>query len=120
MPAAGDPLAVDPEQALRDALRTYEWAGRQLRLIAAGADDSSAAVGAVRAAVAVADRLSVLTMAGILLPPETAFVMRARAAVDAEKRRFVCAVLDALERRGIDYGDLDGDLEVEVERTVAA
>ena len=81
--------------------------GARLRSLAASADNSSAAVGAVRAAVAVADgRLNVLIMAGVLLPPETAYVMRARALLEEEKQRFARDVLDAIERRGIDPGQV--------------
>jgi hypothetical protein len=79
---------------IRDALATYEWASVRLRGIAENADNDSAAVGAVRAAVAVQDaRLNVYVSAGVLPAPETARVMRLRAAFEEEQRRFAVALV---------------------------
>jgi hypothetical protein len=105
-----DPLRVRPADAVRDALATYAWAADRLRALATSADNSSAAVGAVRAAVAVADgRLQLLVLAGVLPSAETAYAMEARARMEEDLGRFARALVDALERRGIDPAEvLDG------------
>jgi hypothetical protein len=100
---AGDPLAVSAEDALRDALRTYSWASGQLRRLVGDADNTSAAVGAIRTAVAVEEaRLNALVAAGVIPTVETALVMRMQDQLREEKRRFAVAVMDLLQRRGLD------------------
>src|SRR4051812_20860115 len=64
---AGDPLAVSAEDGVGDGLRAFPWASGQLRRLVGKADNTSAAVGAIRTAVAVEEaRLNALITAGVI------------------------------------------------------
>jgi hypothetical protein len=115
--SAGDPLAVDARDALRDALATYEWATERLRDLAANGDNSSARVGAVRAAVLVTEKRIELLLATGVIPSGDA-VTRAR--VDAEKRQFAAAVIDALQRCGLEWEPVAAELDRALPEAVAA
>lgn len=110
---ATDLLLADPADVLRAALSDYEWASGRLRGIAEGADNDSAAVGAVRALIDATDRrLKLFVAAGVLTAPETARVMRLRAVLEDDKARFARALVDLLDRRGLDSDDVAIELGV--------
>lgn len=99
---------LEPEEVVRQALAVHISALDDLLILAATADNSSAAVGAIRSRVTIShDLLRLMSMVGMLPPPEHA----ARLRLESEKKRFVCAVIDALDAHGIDYGDLQLDLD---------
>ena len=105
---AGDPLAVRADDALRDALRTYSWAIEGVRELAREAYNSLARVGAIRAAVSVAEkRINLLVTAGVIPSADAAFLAR----LEQRQREFAGAVLDALERRGIAFGEIAADVD---------
>lgn len=102
-----DPLAVRAEDALRGALDTYGWAERSLRGLAAEADNSSAQVGAIRAAVSVAEkRIEMLLVAGVIPPADAALLARLR----GQAEQFARAVIDVLDRHGIPHEDVEAEL----------
>jgi hypothetical protein len=104
---AGEVVNLDAGEALREVLNVHVWALGELRALASSADNSSARVGAIRSRVSVShDLLRLLVAAGVVPPPEHA----ARMQLEVEKKRFAAAMIDVLEQRGIEYGDLEDDL----------
>jgi len=104
---SGQLLDLDPDEVFREVLRVHLWAMEELRIVASRADNDSARVGAVRSRVTVShDLLTLMVRAGMLPGPEHALAMRMKAV----RRAWTEAVFDALEVRGIDYGEIEDDL----------
>lgn len=105
---AGQLIDVEPAEALRQALNVHVWALDELRQLAANADNSSAAVGAVRSRVTVSHQLiDLLVRAGLLPTVDQAFLDRLR----AEQRLHVQAVVLALDERGVEYQEIEDDIQ---------
>lgn len=118
---SGQALDLDPGAILRETLQIHVWALDELRHLADTATNDSARVGAARSRVTVArERLELLVLAGVLPPPDHA----ARLRLEADKRRFAAAVLDAIEESGamsaIDLDVLDGKLIGAIRATAEA
>ncbi len=88
---------VDPAEVLRRTIAMHEWAMEQLEAIAAGADNSNAALAAVRGRLRTAQELwGLLGDAGLVFrsPVEWSFERQAAAAF--------AALTEVAERHGID------------------
>ncbi len=113
---ARDGLDVGAHDAFREALSTYSWALDGLRELAASGDNDSARVGAIRAAVLVAEkRIELLTAAGVIPSADALLIAR----VAEQQRRFAAVVLDVLAQHGVEFframGYVDGDARPTVE-----
>lgn len=100
-------LVENPAAVLAEAIRVHRWALDELRDLTTTADNSSAAVGAIRSRVATArDLIDLLGRAGLIPAGPYAW------AVQIEMHAVATAVLDVAERHGLATDEIVADLEV--------
>ena len=104
---AGLVIDIDPDDALREVLAVHRW-GLERMAALADSGNHAAAVGAIKGRVEISTRmLDLLVLAGVVPSSDQATMRR----VEREHRRFVSALFDVLDSRGVAFADLETDLD---------